>query len=57
MLTAFAEAENEKIGPMTEAYNDVYDVLPQRIQRQLEETKEHFRKYKDKYSNLDKFES
>jgi len=57
VLTAFAEAENEKIGPMTEAYNDVYDVLPQRIQRQLEETKEHFRKYKDKYSNLDKFES
>lgn len=55
MLVAFSAAESEKLGPYTSAYEDVYDVMTPRIQKQLEETKAHVEKYKEHY-NLGKYQ-
>lgn len=54
VLVAFSAAEKEKLGPYTSAYEDVYDVTPPRIQKQLDETKAHVEKHKEHY-NLEKY--
>lgn len=56
VLKAIAEASDEKYGPISDAFEDIYDVMPTRIQKQLEATQKHVKKYKDQYS-LEKFES
>lgn len=56
MLVAFQEAENEKLGPFSDAYEDIYDVMPPRLHSQLNDIKEHVQKYKEHY-NLDKYKS
>jgi len=49
VLEAFQQAENEKLGSPELAFTDVYDEMPPRLKRQLEETKQHVAKYQEHY--------
>lgn len=51
---AFSEAESEKLGPYTSAYEDVYAEMTPRINKQLQNTIKHVEEHKQHY-NLDKY--
>ena len=48
-MKAFAEAEPRKRPNPIEMFSDVYDELPQHLQRQMEEMKEHVMANKEQY--------
>src|SRR3981081_3781065 len=54
VLKELSAAERRKKPPMTELFNDVYHELPESLNRQQQELKDHLAKYKDKY-NLCRF--
>lgn len=49
ILTAFSKAEKELKPPVKDMFNDVYDSLPYRLQKQHQECMNHVAKYPDEY--------
>ena len=49
IMTAFSRAEKELKPPVKDMFNDVYDILPCRLQKQHHECMDHVAKYPDAY--------
>lgn len=49
IMTAFSRAEKELKPPVKDMFNDVYDILPCRLQKQHQECMDHLAKYPDEY--------
>lgn len=50
ILTAFSKAEKKLKPPVKDMFNDVYDSLPYRLQKQHQECMNHVAKYPEEYA-------